>query len=176
VWYPGEFWPLFRYTRAMNDIALFILRTVAGGFMLKYGPPKIRDVDGKFAKEFAGLGFNPVSTFVTRAGLAETTAGALLVLGALGPVGPMLLLSDMMVATTSTTARAKHFDPSDHEDELLYASIALLLALNGPGSISVDSLLGIRWFDRDWLRYLSVAGAFAGAAFMLSQRTPSPNT
>jgi putative oxidoreductase len=160
----------------MNDIGLFILRLVAGGFILKYGPPKIRDVNGKFAKEFEGLGFHPVSTYVTRAGLAETTAGALIVLGALGPAGPMLLLSDMMVATVSTMARAKHFDPSDHEDELLYASIALLLVLSGPGSISVDSMLGVRLFDRDWLRYLSVAGALAGAAFMLSQRTPSPNT
>lgn len=160
----------------MSDIGLFILRAVAGGFILKYGLPKIRDVDGKFAKEFEGLGFNPVRTYVTRAGLAESIAGALTVLGALGPVGPMLLLSDMMVATVSTTARAKHFDPSDHEDELLYASIALLLALSGPGAISLDSALGIRVFDRAWLRYLAVAGALAGAAFMLSQRTSSPDT
>ncbi len=155
----------------MNDFGLFILRIVAGGYIMKYGVPKLRDVDGAFAKEFAGLGFEPVETFVKRAGFVESISGALVVLGALGPVGPMLLLSDMLVAASATTARAKRFDFNQHEDEALYASIALVLALSGPGSISLDSVLGIRTFDRPWLRYLSVAGALGGAAFMLSQRT-----
>ena len=44
-----------------------------------------------------------------------------------------MLLSDMLVAASATTARAKRFDINEHEDETLYASIALLLALSGPG-------------------------------------------
>lgn len=155
----------------MNDLGLFILRVVAGSYIMKYGVSKLRDVDGAYAKEFEGLGFHPVETFVTRAGLVESISGALIVLGALGPAGPMMLLSDMLVAASATTARAKRFDINEHEDEALYASTALLLALSGPGSISLDSALGIRTFDRPWLRYLSIAGALGGAAFMLSQRT-----
>lgn len=36
----------------MNDVGLFILRAVAGGYVMKYGLPKLRDVDASFAKEF----------------------------------------------------------------------------------------------------------------------------
>jgi putative oxidoreductase len=162
--------------KIVNDFGLFILRVVAGGYIMKYGVPKLRDIDGAYAKEFEGLGFHPVSTYVTRAGLVESISGALIVLGALGPVGPMMLLSDMVVAAAATTARAKQFDFDQHEEEALFAAIALILALSGPGKISADSALGLRMFDRAWLRYLSIAGALAGAAYMLSQRTtPLPD-
>jgi uncharacterized membrane protein YphA (DoxX/SURF4 family) len=157
------------------DLGLFVLRIVAGGYVMKYGLPKLRDADGAFAKEFESLGFHPAGTYVTRAGLVEVISGALIVLGALGPVGPMMLLSDMVVAAVATTARAKHFDLDQHEEEALFAAIALLLALGGPGAISADSALNIRVFDHAWLRRLSVLGGLAGAAYMLSQRRPSPN-
>jgi putative oxidoreductase len=156
----------------MNAFGTLILRLVAGGFILKYALPKLHDDDGKFAKEFEGLGFEPVELFVKRAGAAETAAGSLIVLGFLGPTGPMLLLADMTVAAIATTARAKQFNFSDHEDEMLYASIALQLILNGPGKFSLDRALGVTFFDRSWVRYLSLVAAFGGAAFMLAARTP----
>jgi len=162
--------------KIVNDFGLFILRVVAGGYIMKYGLPKLRDIDGVFAKEFESLGFHPAGTYVTRAGLVEAISGALIALGALNPVGPMMLLADMVVAAVATTAQAKHFDLDKHEEEALFAAIALLLAFGGPGAISIDSALGIRVFDRAGLRYLSVAGALAGAAYMLSQRTPSSNS
>jgi putative oxidoreductase len=155
----------------MNDFGLFVLRAVAGGYIIKFGLPKFRDADGTFAKEFESFGFHPAATYVKRAGLAEVIGGALIVLGALGPIGPMLLLSDMLVAGFTTTVHAKHFDLNDHEEQAFFAAIALLLALGGPGEISLDSALGIHVFDRAWLRKLSVAGALAGAAYMLSQRS-----
>ncbi len=158
----------------MNAIGLLMLRLVAGGFIVRWGFPKLRDDDGKFAKEFENLGFQPGKVFAQRAGTVETLSGALIALGALGPVGPMLLLSDMIVAAGAVTAKDKQFNADDHEDEMLYASIALLLALSGPGDFSLDRTLGITFFDRDWLRYLSVGAAFAGAAVMLSARTPPP--
>jgi putative oxidoreductase len=157
----------------VNDFGLFILRVVAGGYVMKYGLPKLRDVDGAFAKEFESLGFRPAKMYVKQAALVEVISGALIVLGALGPAGPMMLLSDMVVAATATTARAKRFDLDQHEEEALFAAIALLLALGGPGAISADSALNIRVFDHAWLRYLSVLGALAGAAYMLAQRTPA---
>ncbi len=161
--------------KIVSDFALLILRIVAGGYIVKYGMPKLRDVDGSFAKEFAGLGFHPPGKFVKRAGLVEVTSGALIVLGALGSVGPMMLLSDMVVAAVATTIRAKRFDFDRHEEEALFAAIALLLALGGPGAISVDSTCNIRAFDRAWLRGLSVPAALAGALYMLSQRMPPPD-
>lgn len=158
----------------MNDFGLLMVRLVAGGYIIKFGLPKFRDADGSFAKEFESFGFRPASTYVKRAGLTEVTAGTLIVLGAFGPVGPMLLLADMVVAGVSTTEHAKRFDFNAHEEQAFFASIALLLALGGPGAISADAGLGIRVFDRTWLRYLLVAGALAGAAYMLSQRDRTP--
>lgn len=154
----------------VSDFGLLVLRMVAGGYIVKYGLPKLRDADGAFAKEFEGVGFRPAGMYVTRAGLVEVLSGALIIFGALGPLGPMLLLADMMVAGVATTARAKKFDLDQHEEEALFAAIALLLALGGPGAISVDAALDLRVFDRAWLRALSVPAALAGAAFMLSQR------
>lgn len=154
----------------MDDLGKFILRAAAGGYIMKYGLPKLRDVDGSFAKEFESLGFRPARPYVKQAGLVEVMSGALIVLGALGPVGPMMLFADMVVAGTATAIRAKRYDLDQHEEETLFAAIALLLALGGPGAFSADAALRIGLFDRAWLRYLSVPVAVAGAAYMLSQR------
>ena len=158
----------------MSDFALFILRGVAGGYVMKYGLPKLRDVDGSAAKEFENLGFHPAAPYVKQAGLVEVISGALIVLGAAGFLGPMMLFADMTVAGVATTAHAKHFDWDQHEEEALFAAIALLLMLGGPGSVSADAALGMHAFDRAWLRYLSVPIALAGAAYMLSKRTNAP--
>lgn len=152
----------------MNALGLLVLRLVAGGFIVRWGFPKLHDDDGKFAKEFEGLGFHPGKVFAQRAGTVETLSGSLIILGALGPTGPMLLLADMIVAAAAVTAKEKQFKPDQHEDEMLYASIALLLALSGPGELSLDRALGITFFERTWVRYLSVGAAFAGAAFMFA--------
>ncbi|HTV92619.1 MAG TPA: DoxX family protein [Verrucomicrobiae bacterium] len=155
----------------MNSLGLFILRTVAAGFVLKYGFPKLRDVDGTFAKEFESLGFRPPEVFAKRAGAVETTSGVLMALGLLGPTGPMLLLADMIVAAAAVTARDKRFDLEQHENEMLYASIAVQLILSGPGSVSLDRVLGIKILDRPWVRCLSLGAAIGGAAFMFAGRT-----
>jgi putative oxidoreductase len=155
----------------MDAIGLFVLRIVAGGYIVVYGLPKLRRDNASYVKEFEGLGFHPGEVFVKRSGIVETASGALIALGALGPAGPMLLLADMLVAGVAETAREKKFDVNEREEEMLFASIAVLLALSGPGQLSLDRALGIKVFDRPWLRYLSLGAAFAGAAFMLSART-----
>jgi uncharacterized membrane protein YphA (DoxX/SURF4 family) len=121
----------------MNDFGLVILRAVAGGYVMKYGLPKLRDVDGSFTKDFESLGFRPARQYVKRAGLVELVSGALIVLGALGSVGPMMLPADMVVAGTATAVRAKRVDFDQHEEETLFAAIALLLARGGPGNSAV---------------------------------------
>jgi putative oxidoreductase len=156
--------------KTMDAIGLFVLRVVTGGYIVFYGLPKLRRDDAKYVKEFEGLGFYPGEVFVKRSGVVETTAGALIALGALGPTGPALLLADMIVAGAAETARDKKFDVNEREEEMLFASIAVLLALSGPGELSLDRALGMKLFDRGWLRYLSLGAAFAGAAFMLSAR------
>jgi putative oxidoreductase len=155
----------------MSDVGLLLVRTtVAYYFMVSHGLPKMRDDDGQHAKTFEGLGFHPGALFVSRVAIAETSAAVLIGLGLFGPLGPMLLLSDMMVAIGAVSARERTFEASKHEIEIVYAAIAVLLTLSGPGRFSADRLLGMTFFDKPWLRCISLGAAAAGAAFMLNQR------
>jgi hypothetical protein len=82
----------------------------------------------------------------------------------------MLLLSDMIVAIGAVSAREKTFEISKHEIEILYAAVAVLLTLSGPGRLSADRVFGTTFFDKPWLRCVSLGAATASAAFILNQR------
>jgi putative oxidoreductase len=157
----------------MSDVGLLLVRTIVGYYMSSHGLPKMRDDDHQYAKSFEGLGFYPGALFVSRAAGVETSSAVLICLGMLGPLGPMLLLSDMLVAMLAVAAREKTFESKKHEIEALYAGVAVLLALSGPGRFSVDCMFRIKFLDKSWLRYASLGAAAAGAAFMLSQRRDS---
>jgi putative oxidoreductase len=155
----------------MSDVGLLFVRTtVAYYFIASHGLPKMRDGDGQRAKMFESLGFHPGARFVSQAAKAETSAGVFIGLGLFGPLGPMLLLSDMIVAIAAVSAREKPFDASKHEIEIVYATIAVLLTLSGPGCFSADRVFGLTFFEKPWLRCVSLGAAAVGAAFMLNQR------
>jgi uncharacterized membrane protein YphA (DoxX/SURF4 family) len=90
----------------MSDIGLLLVRTTVGYFMASHGLPKIRDRDCQYAKSFEGLGFHPGARFVSRAAKAETSSAVLISLGLFGPLGPMLLLSDMIAAIANMRSRS----------------------------------------------------------------------
>jgi putative oxidoreductase len=159
----------------MSDAALFLVRAVVGGFMPTHGLPKLRN-STDYIPSFESFGFRPAALLVAQAGTVEVTSGALIGLGMLGPIGPMLLLSDMIVAAASVMTREKAIDPAKHETEALYAACAILLAFSEPGRFSVDRLLRLKLFDAPWLRYLSLGAAITGAGFMLALRQkPEPS-
>ena len=64
--------------------------------------------------------------------------------GLLGPVGPALMVSVMIVAAISVHRRNGLFATANGiELPLLYAAGAVTLALTGPGGYSVDGWLGL---------------------------------
>ena len=82
--------------------------------------------------------------FAAMAALSEVVAGILIVLGLLGPVGPALMLSVMIVAAITVHWKYGFFAASNGiELPLLYAAVAVVLALTGPGLFSLDTLLGL---------------------------------
>ena len=99
--------------------------------------------------------FHLAGTYVVQAGFVEVVSAALIILGALGPIGPKMWLADMVVAAVATTTRDKHFDFDQREEEALFAGIAIVLALSGFGAISVHSALDIHVFDRGGLSVLA---------------------
>ena len=76
---------------------------------------------------FESLGFRPGRLFATAAALGEIVSGLLLAAGLLGPVGPALMLSVMIVAAVSVHWQHGLFAASNGvELPLLYAAIAVL--------------------------------------------------
>jgi putative oxidoreductase len=101
----------------------------------------------------------------------EIASGALIVTGALGPVGPAMLASVMLVAI-ETVHRPKGYWAAGggYEMNVMYLMIALLLATEGYGSFSLDAIAGIASKTRPMFGWLAIGGAIAASVAMLSQR------
>jgi putative oxidoreductase len=156
---------------------LLIGRLVIGTLMAAHGTQKLFGWFGGYGLAGTGgffeqLGFRPGRAFAAAAALTEITAGTLIALGFLGPIGPALLLSVMIVAAVSVHWGHGLFATTNGiEVPLLYGTAALMLALTGPGAYSLDGLLGL---ERLWTPGLELAaiaaGVLAGVANLASRR------
>jgi putative oxidoreductase len=99
------------------------------------------------------------------------TAGALISMGLLGPIGPAMLTSVMLVAI-ETVHRPKGYFVSEggYEMNVMYLALALLLATHGYGSLSLDHVAGISSKVRPLFGWLAIGGAVATSIAMLAQR------
>ncbi|HUR02336.1 MAG TPA: DoxX family protein, partial [Nonomuraea sp.] len=102
--------------------------------------------------------------------------GLLIVAGLLGPIGPALMLSVMIVAAVSVHWQHGLFATSNGiEMPLLYAVAAVVFALTGPGAYSLDAVLGLGslWTPAVTaiVLVLGVAGALANLAV---RKVPAP--
>jgi putative oxidoreductase len=123
---------------------------------------------------FESLGFRPGRAFALAAASAELGGGLLVALGLLGPVGPALVLSVMIVAALTVHWANGLFAMSNGiEVPLLYAAGAVALALTGFGAYSVDALLGLQvlWTPSTAWAAL-VLGAIGGIANLFVRRFP----
>jgi putative oxidoreductase len=122
------------------------------------------------------LGFKPGTQFATAASYSEIAAGTLIALGFGGPVGPALLISTMIVAQTSAHMKNGFFaQKGGIELGLVYASAALGLAASGYGPLSLDHALGLQKpLRHPVITALALAGAAAGAYYILEQRDFTP--
>lgn len=168
--------------KTLRDIALLTARLALGGSIAAHGAQKLFGVlDGPGPEKAAGmmhsLGFHPGERFATMASASELTSGALISLGALGPVGPAMLTSVMLVAI-ETVHRPKGYWAGNggYEMNVMYLTIALLLANLGYGSLSFDELTGVSRKMRPAFAWLAIAGAAGAAIAMLAQRNQPQQT
>jgi putative oxidoreductase len=87
----------------MLSAGLLLVRVVTGLVMAAHGAQKLFGWFGgygltKTGEFFGHLGFRPGRAFAAAASLAEIVSGALVALGFLGPLGPALMVSVMIVA------------------------------------------------------------------------------
>ena len=165
----------------MAGLGLLIARLVLGLLMAAHGSQKLFGWFGGYGLRTTGeffvqLGFRPGRLFATAASVGEVVSGLLVAFGFLGPVGPALMISVMLVAAMSVHWQHGLFATSNGiELPLLYATGAFGLALVGPGVYSLDALLGLTGAWTPGVTWAVIAlGIIGGVANMMVRRRPAP--
>jgi putative oxidoreductase len=162
------------------DAALLIARLIVGLALAAHGTQKLLGWFGGYGVKgtggfFESLGFRPGPVFAVAAGLGEVGGGLLTATGLLGPIGPGLIIAVMVVGIVAVHWPNGFFAQANgYELPLIYAVIGLVLAINGPGTYSLDGLLGFYGLERPIVAW-SVAGAavVAGVATVAVRRVTS---
>ena len=158
---------------------LLVARIVLGLLMTAHGSQKLFGWFGGHGLAatggmFESLGFRPGKMFATVAAATEFASGILVVLGLLGPIGPALMISVMIVAGASVHLRNGLFAMSNGiEVPLLYATGAAALALTGPGAYSLDAALGLGNLSSPVVAGIALAVGILGGLGNLMVRRPA---
>jgi len=164
----------------MNQ-GLFIARVVIGLLMAGHGAQKAFGWFGGYGLAGTGgfmetLGFKPGRLFAAAAAWSEIVSGLLIALGFLGPVGPALMLSVMIVAAVTVHWHGLFAASNGIELPLLYATAAVVLALTGPGRLSLDALFGLQWLSTPIVAVIALAAGAVGGFANLALRRHEPVT
>ena len=160
------------------SIGLLALRLVIGFAIAAHGSQKLFGWFGGHGLTGTGgffemLGFRPGRAFAFAAGASELASGLLIALGLLGPVGPALTLSVMIVAALTVHWKNGFFAQSNGiEVTALFAVGAVALAFTGFGRYSLDAVTGLAALFTPIEAILALVLAVAGAAGNLSLRRP----
>ena len=162
------------------DLGFLIARVMVGLLMAAHGAQKLFGWFGGHGLKATGaffgqLGFQPGGLFATAAALAEFTSGLLVALGLFGPVGPAIMLADMVVAAISVHWKNGLFAMTNGiELPLLYSIAAVRFALTGPGSYSLDAALGFQWASTPKVIWVALAcGVLGGVVNLALRRRPA---
>jgi putative oxidoreductase len=156
------------------SLGLLLVRIVIGLIMAAHGAQKLLGWFGGYGLRgtgefFVQLGFQPGPAFAAAASISEIVSGLLVAFGFLGPIGPALMVSVMIVAAMSVHWEHGLFAANNGiELPLLYGVAALGIALTGFGQYSLDSWLGIAGhvpLTTTWIALaLGIIGGFANLA------------
>lgn len=150
----------------MKNVALLILRLSVGILMAGHGAQKVFGwFKGPGMKGTSGfmetLGIKPGGFWGPVAAFGEFSGGVLTALGLLFPVGPQNIMSAMATATRRVHWKLPLWaGQGGAELPLTNFSVALALAILGPGKFSLDRAFGIRlprWLVAlTWFNHIAV--------------------
>ncbi len=136
--------------RKYADTGLLILRIGLGIMFLYHGAPKLFGGPEMWAKIGAaagnfGLSFAP-AFWGFMAGIAEFGGGLFLLLGLFFTPACVLLIIDLVVASSTHFHAGQGLGGASHalEDAIVFLSLVFI----GPGKFSLDSILALRKTDK----------------------------
>ena len=157
------------------DFVLLVLRGWAGVVMIAHGINHYRNLEGT-ANWFAKVGFRAPKLNARLSAYNEMAIGLGLIAGLLTPVAAAGLAATMLVAFWAIHRYAGFFvfhrPDEGYEYVATMAVVALAIAVFGPGSISIDALIGLDWSGWTGL-WIYLAGLAAGVGqLMVFYRRP----
>jgi putative oxidoreductase len=156
---------------------LLIGRLVVGLGMAAHGAQKLfgwfggKGIPGT-ALYLESLGYHPGRPFAIVAGSGEFLSGVLVAVGLLGPIGPGLMLSVMLVAMCQQFRNGFFAMNGGLELPLLYGTAAVALAFTGFGQYALDRVLGLHGLSRIPIEALALVIGALGGATALALRRP----
>ena len=161
------------------DIALLIRRVVVGGTLFAHGAQKAFGWWGGpglqgWTASIAKMGFRPAPLFAALS-IAAELSGILLALGLLTPLVGMLLAGQVVVIIGKAHLQNGFWNKDGGYEfalSLLGGVTAVLLA--GPGSVSVDGLIGFSLAPKLRVALLVIGLAGGVGTLMLQRLTARP--
>jgi len=131
----------------MINIGLLIIRLVVGLLFVGHGAQKLFGWFGGYGLKgtggwFESIGMKPGVTMPLFAGLAELIGGILFALGLLTPIAGILIAGTMAMAIVKVHApNGLWATANGYEYNLTLISVAIGIALIGPGKYALDAFL-----------------------------------
>ncbi len=131
----------------MLNLGLLILRLVVGLVVFAHGTQKLFGWFGGHGFRgttgwIASMGMQPAPFWAFMAGFTEAAGGLGLALGFLDPLGSLGIIAAMLIAIKTHWPKGLFAMQGGYELPLSYLTVALGVALIGPGAYSIDALLG----------------------------------
>src|SRR5262245_14754938 len=162
---------------------LLVARLVLGLAMAAHGTQKLFGWFGGYGPRgtggwLEGQGYRPGVLFAYAVGLSELGSGLLTALGLLGPIGPAWMISIMIVAAIVGHAGHGFFATGGgNEVPVIYSAGAFALAFAGPGSFSLDAVLGLERLWAPGVAWIALAaGVVLAAVNLAGRRSPRAST
>lgn len=158
------------------ELGLLLLRLAVGLTLAAHGTQKLfgwfggpgLSATGQF---FTVLGFPPGRRHALMAASSESVGGVLLAVGFATPAAVAVVVSVMLVAVVTVHISKGFFAQNGgYEYAFVLAVAALTLAFTGPGSLSIDALVGLERSGALWGIAALVAGLVGGGTALLEWR------
>ncbi len=163
----------------MLDLGLLLIRVMVGSVMMAHGAQKLFGWSGGpglqgFRGMMRSLNLHPSQFWATVASVNEFGGGLLLLLGLLMPLGPLMIIANMLIAILLVHG-AKGFwnQAGGYEWPLTLLVVALAVALTGPGLYSLDWLLSIS-LPEPGVLLVGLGIVVAGMLALMAMRQPAP--